>query len=181
MTNNNDTCNIDVSSSEDTGPILTVDNPEYGKPYEKFFRGDYDIKEEARSIICRYYGHIGNELYFITITLPPRLYKHKATTQFAETINTLRTTFEPCVTVCELTDAGNVHYHVIKAMNRMTKFKLIEKVKSKRCFGYMHINKVPICSHDMLDKAANYMCKDLNTTRKIIESPNNGNVIIHFD
>lgn len=118
-----------------------------------------------------------NNLWFMTFTIDPKLYKMNAMTQFEMTVNEIRSILENHVTQytisTELTEQGNVHYHAIGIIkDKFGKITLIDKIKRKRMFGFMKINSQPIHTDEMLKKSCNYIIKELDQTQKILCRPN---------
>lgn len=117
------------------------------------------------------------DLFFVTFTLSPKLFKYNAITQYEMTIcelqYVLNNQLSQYTLTTELTEAGNVHYHALIIIeSKLTKMRLIEHIKKKRCLGFMKITPAAVCSEESLIRSVNYLIKDLNTTQKIIQRPN---------
>lgn len=133
----------------------------WGKTYEELYK--YIHEDYAPSDI----------LYFVTVTLPPKLFKYSAITQYEMTINELRSIFatwtDQFTLTVELTTAGSVHYHALaKIPTKLQIFRFIEAIKKKRVLGFMKINNTPVHLDEMLKKSCNYLIKDLHVTKEII-------------
>lgn len=147
----------------------------------------YDIKREAENIISKYRHNINHNLLFLTVTLPPKMYKFQSITQFDLTINDLFRILnvygDKYTGSVELTEVGNVHYHmIIKVGNSQDKINLINAFKRKRTFGFVKVSP-DITTPDSLNKSANYICKALNETANIIYNRPNyrPDILFHDD
>lgn len=113
----------------------------------------------------------GGVNHFITITIPPRYYRRTAMNQFKATKptikNILNSFFRTAIVVAELTERGNIHYHILgnfkehEGSQRVYKIGFIDSLK-KFARTDCQIAKQPMV-------AMRYLTKDLNVTAPIIE------------
>lgn len=105
---------------------------------------------------------------FITITLPPRAYKHKAAKQHklvkSTIYNIMRVHCKDFCIIAELTEQANVHYHgwFTEAYEHAMLFMLDN---FKEVVGFVKVNKERI-TH--VKRTYDYMRKDMANTAKII-------------
>lgn len=106
--------------------------------------------------------------YFITITLPPTMYKLPAKIQYEFMLNHIRKTFRRYghfQLLPELTEEGNVHFHGWVDMTAIQRYKLIDHLKRMKHYGYSKINKDPIVD---TNRVKEYMLKSYHITHQII-------------
>lgn len=132
------------------------------------------LLDEAENII--YYMQPGSLTYFLTITLKPHLYKFNSLTQYEMTVNYVKAILKHassyyCST--ELTVQANVHYHsIVQFSNKVQMMRVINMLKRNKYFGFIHLNSRCIESLDQLKRSANYMCKELSDTTKVMHTSN---------
>lgn len=119
---------------------------------------------------------IGSNTYFITITLKPKLYKYSSGTQFdiskPEVDKLLYSVYE-YVSVAEMTVEGNCHWHAIcRFSNDLNRIRFIDCVKKNRTLGYIKVTPKPVDSKESLDRAFQYMKKDVSTTTSLLHTAN---------
>lgn len=127
-------------------------------------------------IINHLAGCLGDDLNFITITLSPKLYKYQAITQYEmvhnELIQKLRL-FEKFASSVELTNNGNIHYHVIaKARNKLNKITFYNNIKKLRKIGRTHTTSASVTTTEQLKRSALYLVKDMQVTSKVLHNIN---------
>lgn len=109
---------------------------------------------------------------FITITLPPSAYKFKAQEQHTKIKDIIFITMNThCLNFCmvaELTKQANVHYHgwFTERYANATTF-LLDHLK-QRYLGFTQVNKERI---HHVDRTGNYMMKDIELTKRLINRP----------
>lgn len=137
---------------------------------------NWDQSTEHQMILDRFEQHIGPHLWFVTITLKPKLYKFQALTQYEMTVNDFHKLLEQrvqnAVHVTELTETGNVHYHaIIKTTDKIKLLSFVDAIKRSRSFGYIKLTSNPIHFKENLIRSAHYLVKELNVTAKVIGRP----------
>lgn len=133
----------------------------------------YNEHELIRGIYDTHDKHRSDNLVFTTLTLSPKIYKYQPITQYELTVNdiekylrsyTCKTTYS-----VELTQDGNVHYHTISYFNdKLQKLLFINSIKKNKTLGFLKITSNPIITPEQLNRAAQYLIKELNITAKII-------------
>lgn len=136
----------------------------------------WNIQDETTKIVNKYENRMGPNLMFITITLKPKLYKFQATTQYELTVCEIQHIFnQRCndtTFVCEITEAGNIHYHAMTIFtDKVRKLCFIDAIKRNKHFGFMKITPNSIDHIDNLTRSANYLTKELLVTSKILNKP----------
>lgn len=122
-------------------------------------------------------------LWFITITLKPKLYKYSSVTQYEMSVNIveaiLRNHTDSYVLVTELTASANIHYHaIIQIRDKYQMCTLLNKIKRVRELGNSKVNDKPVVE---LQRTFEYMLKEVNVTRKVISTPNYKPEVLKFD
>lgn len=120
---------------------------------------------------------IGDYMFFITITIKPRLYKYQSITQYEMTYNMIHNvieTFSMCFAMSvELTSQGNIHYHAImRFRDKFNRISFINKVRKMREAGYMKITENAIIYEESLSRSCIYLIKDYDTTSRILHTSN---------
>lgn len=135
----------------------------------------YDTDHGAGTVPMETYmkHNYGNTMYFITITLSPKLYKYYFTTQYDMTVNELRsillTNADKSMMVIESTKQANVHYHgIVLFKDEIQKLVFIDKIKRKRVFGFCKITDKPIDTLESFERAFKYLTKDIKTTERLL-------------
>lgn len=113
-----------------------------------------------------------DNICMITVTLSPKLYKYKSFTQYEITINELRklcdNQTERYVFTPEVTQAGNIHYHVLCRFNtRLQKITMINKLKGNKLFGFSKISN-PCDNYERVNTTLAYILKDTSMTQKVL-------------
>lgn len=110
-----------------------------------------------------------SQICFITITLKPSLYKYSSNTQLELTISHLKVILDRLgeyVFVIELTNAGNIHYHILLKATKINRLCAFNRIKKNKLFGFMSSKMINSDKH--LRDEINYICKDINSTSKVL-------------
>lgn len=116
---------------------------------------------------------------FVTLTLKPKWYKKTAVEQLRKTrqylIDVLQHTGQSeGSVVAELTQQGNIHYHMWICCREMSLFLLID---AWRKIGFSHVTKTPVKNVESIVRVSKYMDKQ----RDLIEDFFKGEVSqFHF-
>jgi len=142
-----------------------------------------EVTQYCIKIMRRY---MGEDMLFITITLPPTLYKYPAITQYLMTENYLLSYFKKTSVYwgfCpELTKQGNVHYHAIAVFGHaLHKHAFIQLIKKSKNFGFIKITEAPINHIDNLTRSCVYLLKDFDITKRVLVQANYKPDILRLD
>lgn len=109
----------------------------------------------------------------VTITLKPKLYKYTSQTQLDLTYNKMLLylyTVNYYLMIAELTETGNIHYHVIVFYKQgEVLINFINKCKKDTNLGFIHV-KNKIESTEALNNTYNYLIKDIKKTKRVIKN-----------
>lgn len=137
----------------------------------------YSFVERAREdiIFSKQHMPVSENTYFITVTLKPKVYKFLTATQFDITrlhlIEQLHKHTDKFIIVPEVTKLGNVHYHgIIHSSRGIVSFINAIKKQGKNNIGFMKVTPNPLDSKENLDRAYEYVTKDLNITGNYINN-----------
>ncbi len=109
--------------------------------------------------------------YFITITLPPKLYKKRAEKQLAIMKNALSNYamnfFDKLDGICELTEKSNIHFHGIgifrhHEIQSQEVTRLIFQDEAKK------FSRIDVQVPEDLSKIKKYIDKDINVTTQVL-------------
>lgn len=128
------------------------------------------VREAMRAV--EDFDMVSDNCFFITITLPVKLYKYTTTTQYELTrgylSHILMTTADKYVFVPECTRQGNVHYHALVYVKGKPPILCINKIKTCRNFGMMKVTPTPVDTKESLVRCKEYLKKDLSNTHNYI-------------
>lgn len=125
-----------------------------------------ELLKEAHHVGC------GDDSYFLTITLPPKLYKYSSITQLELTnrivFGILHKYCKDYVCIAEHTGQGNIHYHaVVKYETKMQAIMLINSFKKNKAIGFIKHDGSTVKEPR---KVAEYLTKEFITNYKILRS-----------
>lgn len=113
----------------------------------------------------------------MVITLLPELYKLRARSQFMKTFDHLQTLLDiycdSYIIVAELTQEGNVHYHImLQFASHMpeAQYKFLDLMKLSRKFGKPFINRKIINDRINWERTIEYIFKEVKITERVINS-----------
>lgn len=111
--------------------------------------------------------------WFVTITLPPKLYKYSSVTQYELTYGEIQHIMYSCCAdfecIPEHTQQGNLHYHGWFTVAEVTsKILLMNKLKRSRQLGFIKLTTEPIITDESIRKTHTYMIKEYKDTKKIL-------------
>lgn len=115
-------------------------------------------------------------LYFVTLTLKPKMYKYSSKTQFeitsGDVYDIINRSSVQFVCIPEHTAVGNVHYHaVVLFRDKSNVIMFNNKVKKIKSLGMTKITPTPIESLEQLNRSCEYLFKELDLTKKCIDMP----------
>lgn len=123
-------------------------------------------------------GDVKQGMDFITVSILPRYYKQKARQQFLKTIDHIHKLIQTVSTeyawVAELTQQGNIHYHIVSMANQEYANDIImDTIKGHKKLGNTFINKSKVT--DTL-RTYNYLIKDVPKTHRMVNYNNDPKV-----
>lgn len=128
--------------------------------------------EAIEDIIKRVPPELSPMTFFVTLTLPPKMYKYASITQWEITSGVISDIFMQwggIIVVPELTHDANIHYHgIIKFHDVVKKCQFIDKCKRNRDIGYIKVTKNPLIKLEEWQRAIYYLLKDLPDTHKVL-------------
>lgn len=113
---------------------------------------------------------VSSKSMFLTVTLPPKLYKFSSVTQLEITnkilYSILNATTDDYFVLAEHTKQGNIHYHAMVTCSEKRRYVLLmNKLKTNRSFGFIKL--IDIGNYN---KCAEYMYKDVYDNDIIFKS-----------
>lgn len=133
------------------------------------------IVEQTREdiVFSKQHMPVSENTYFVTITLKPKIYKFLTVTQFDITrlhlVEQLSKHTDKFILVPEVTKLGNIHYHAIIHNSRgIVSFINAIKKQYKNNIGFMKVTPNPLDNKESLDRAYEYLVKDLHVTSNYI-------------